>query len=146
MNANIAVDFEDGTDPKEIESVLGSIRKQHPDVQIQIEEPKGVVPVNETFMLVVGVNASLQTLAVLYPQLQRLFKRIGGETNMMNTTEIAIEYINEDSRANRKDLNLINRDITDSHIKMTFVDESTGSEHSISIDEHNPEDWEYEGT
>jgi len=40
MNANIAVDFEDGTDPKEIESVLGSIRKQHPDVQIQIEELK----------------------------------------------------------------------------------------------------------
>lgn len=144
MEANLAVHLEDeGVDRDEIESLLREIRESHPEVDIEIEEPKGAFPIGDPLQLVIAVNASAQLIAFLYPRIKDRFSKMGGNTSLLDIDEMAIEYLDNHTRVTQDQLDLMEKRISDDYAIFIFAYQEDGSEHYIKINTDNPADWEY---
>lgn len=147
MKAAISADFASTeVQRNEIEEIIEDIEEDHPDAEIEIEDPQGVFPVpgGDPLTVIIAVHAGIGIIDKLYPKIQRRLSDKGGDVDFLEVDDIARERLATNTQMKRDNIDLVSKNRSGEYFCYTFRCLDDESEHYIEINQNNITDWKYE--
>ena len=147
MEVEIAVEFENADIQRnDIEDILQELRDGEEDIDFQIKEPKEAFPVPpaDPFTVIIAAGTTIDLLIRIYPHLKERFTEEGGDVDLLDVEQVAIEHLVNNTNVTRDQLVLKSKSVSGRYLVFIYEYDADGSKHYIEINRDDPSDWQYE--